>query len=113
MITNSDITYYHKGLNALDKIETWGPVYFSKVWKFGGKGGVNNVGMQESNQVTVRIPMEYVDDTSLFNIGDIIAIGNTGEIETQQDLDGIEHYVINSVTINNFGNNSHVHLVGN
>ena len=112
MITNNSITYYHKTLNNNTKLEEWGKTIFEDVWVFGGKGSNINVGYENANDVNVRIPMEYVDDTSLFHIGDIVAIGKQEDIEKQSDLKGKEFYNVTSININNFGNNPHVHIGG-
>lgn len=111
MITNKAITYYHKTLNE-NKLEQWTKTVFENVWVFGGKGSSINKGYDNANDVNVRIPMELVENTDLFKIGDIVAIGIQGNITKQSDLKGIEFYNITSININNFGNNPHVHLGG-
>ena len=111
MIVNKSITYYIKGLDD-NKLETWTKVIFDKVWAFGGKGSSINKGYADANDVDIRIPIEYVQDRSIFKVGDIIAIGKQPDISKQSDLKGIEHYNVTSVTINDFGNNQHVHLGG-
>ncbi len=111
MITNNSITYYKKGLNN-NKIEIWQRYIFSNVWLFGGKGSSTNKGYENANDVDVRIPIEYVEDTSIFSVGDIIAVGVQDNISKQSDLKNIEYYNVRSVNINNFGNNPHIHLGG-
>lgn len=111
MITNKTISYYHKTLDE-NKLEQWTKTVFDDVWAFGGKGSSINKGYENANDVNVRIPMEYVNDTSIFAIGDIIAIGNQPDIERQSDLKGIEYYNVTSININDFGHNPHVHLGG-
>ena len=111
MITNKAITYYHKTLNE-NKLEQWTKTVFENVWVFGGKGSSINKGYDNANDVNVRIPMELVENTDLFKIGDIVAVGIQGNITKQSDLKGIEFYNITSININNFGNNPHVHLGG-
>lgn len=111
MITNKTISYYHKTLGE-NKLEQWTKTVFDDVWAFGGKGSSINKGYENANDVNVRIPMEYVNDTSIFAIGDIIAIGNQPDIERQSDLQGIEYYNVTSININDFGHNPHVHLGG-
>lgn len=111
MITNKAITYYHKTLNE-NKIEVWNRYVFGNVWEFGGKGSSINKGYENANDVNIRIPMRYVLDTSIFQIGDIIAIGMQSEISKQSDLQGKEFYNVTSININDFGNNPHVHLGG-
>lgn len=112
MITNNKITYYHKILNNTTKLEEWSRVLFEDVWVFGGKGSNINKGYENANDVDVRIPMEYVQDKTIFNIGDIIAIGKQENIEKQSDLNGKEFYNVTSINVNDFGNNPHIHLGG-
>lgn len=113
MITNNNITYYHKGFNSIDRIEKWEKYSFENVWEFGVQGSITNKGYDNSNVVDIRIPMEYVEDKSIFAIGDLVVIGESGEIEVQSDLEGKEYYNIVGVTVNDFGNNPHIHLRGN
>lgn len=112
MITNKAITYYHKILNNTTHLEEWSRVLFENVWVFGGKGSSINAGYENANDVNVRIPMEYVQDTSIFSIGDIIAIGVQDNISKQSDLKDVEFYNVTSININDFGNNPHIHLGG-
>jgi hypothetical protein len=112
MITNNSITYYHKTLNDITHLEEWNRILFSDVWAFGGKGSSINKGYENANYINVRIPMKYVNDTSIFQIGDIISIGEQGNISKQSDLNGTEFYNVTSININNFGNNPHIHLGG-
>lgn len=112
MITNNVITYYHKIFNKNTKLEEWDRTFFNNVWVFAGKGSSINKGYENANDMNVRIPMEYVEDTSIFHIGDIVAIGEHPSISKQSDLEGKEFYNVTSVNINNFGNNQHVHLGG-
>ena len=111
MITNNDITYYHKTLDD-NRLEVWNKTIFNDVWAFGGKGSSTNRGYENANDLDVRIPMERVTDVKLFTRGDIVAIGIQPDIQKQSDLEGIEFYNVTSVNINNFGNNAHVHLGG-
>lgn len=111
MITNKEITYYHKELDE-NKLEKWTRYVFENTWVFGGKGSSINRGYENANDVNIRIPMEYVRNTDIFKIGDIVAVGIQGNIEKQSDLNGKEFYNITSIAINNFGNNPHIHLGG-
>ena len=112
MITNKTITYYHKILNNTTHLEEWSKVVFTNVWLFSGKGSLINVGYENANNVNVRIPMEYIQDKSIFQIGDIIAVGEQPDISKQSDLNDKEFYNVTSININDFGNNPHVHLGG-
>lgn len=112
MISNNTITYYHKTLDNETRLERWIKYVFENIWVFGGKGSNINVGYENANDVNVRIPIELIEDTSIFAIGDIIAIGKQEDIEKQSDLLYQEFYNVTSININNFGNNPHVHLGG-
>ena len=111
MITITSMTYYHKTLDNR-KLEVWQKHIFYKVWAFGGKGSSINAGYENANDINIRIPMEYVEDKSIFSIGDIITIGINDDISRQSDLNGKEFYNVTSININDFGNNPHVHLGG-
>lgn len=111
MINNNSITYYHKELDN-NKIETWKKTVFKDVWVFSGKNSTLNKGYENENNVNVRIPMRIVKDTTIFELGDIIAIGIRGNITKQSDLNGTEFYNVTSVNINSFGGNQHIHLGG-
>ena len=112
MLNNNTITYYHKTLNDTTRLEEYTKTIFEGVWTFASNGIVNNKGYTDSNYINVRIPLEKIEDTSIFSIGDIIAIGIQDDITMQKDLTGIEHYNVTSITKNNFGNNPHIHLGG-
>lgn len=112
MITNTAITYYHKTFDE-NKLPVWNKTVFEKVWLFGTKQSTQNEGYTQTKVANVRIPMEYVQDVTIFSIGDIVAKGIQSNIQKQSDLQGKEFYNITSVSINDFGNNPHIHLGGN
>lgn len=109
MLTNNNITYYHKTLDE-NKLEKWTKTVFRDVWVFGGKGSSLNKGYENSNDVDVRIPIEKIKNISLFTRGDIIAIGVQKDISRQSDLK--EYYNVTSINVNNFGSTPHIHLGG-
>ena len=55
MITNNDITYYHKTLDE-NKLPIWNRYILEDVWAFGGKGSSINRGYENANDINVRIP---------------------------------------------------------
>lgn len=112
MITNNTITYYKKELDEGTRLPIWTRYVFSPVWVFGGKGSSINKGYKNANNVDVRIPMEQVEDESIFDLEDIILVGEFGDITKQSDLEGKEFYNVTSITINEYGLNPHVHLGG-
>lgn len=115
MITNSELTIYHKGFDVQTRLETYTRFNYSKVWFFGGKGARFNEGINDKNDVQIRIPYNKNSNLNVnnFAVGDIIVKGTLNiDISTQQDLDGYEIYNITSITNNDFGNNQHIHLGG-
>ena len=113
MITNTDITVYHKEIDETTRLETWTRFYYPECWWFDVKGSVVRDGYQYNNRVEVRIPYEKNKDLNItnFEIGDIVCKGNIQKaIEKQSDVDGA--YNITSKTNNTFGNNPHIHLGG-
>lgn len=112
MLVNKEITYYHKVLNETTRLEEWERHIFRNAWVFAGKGSTQSKGYDNANELNVRIPMQYIKDVELFNIGDIVALGEQGEIIKQSDLEGIEFYNVTKINVNDFGNNPHIHLGG-
>jgi hypothetical protein len=113
MITNSNITVYHKGLDATTRLETWTRYNYNNVWFFGGKGAGLNKGYDNANDVQIRIPYGNGLDIANFSIGDIVVQGTLDiDIETQDELDNYLFYNITSINDNNFGNNPHIHIGG-
>lgn len=115
MLTNTDITLYHKTLDKTTRLEKWIRYYFNKAWWFGGKGANTQMGYENANDVQIRIP--YADNENLnidsFDIGDIVCKGNISKtITSQSDLNGVEFYNITAINNNTFGSNPHIHLGG-
>ena len=113
MITNTDITVYHKGIDTTTRLETWTRFYYPNCWWFDVKGSVVRDGYQYNNRVEIRIPYKTNENLNIanFDIGDIVCKGNIQTIvETQSDVHG--SYNITSKADNTFGNNPHIHLGG-
>ena len=112
MITNSELTVYHKVLDENTRLEKYVRYAYPKNWWFGGKGSSLNKGFSNSNDVQIRIPY-YLNkaDINNFSIGDILVKGNIKkDIETQSDLP--EVYKITSINNNTFGREPHIHIGG-
>lgn len=113
MITNTDITVFHKGIDETTKLETWTRYYYPNAWVFNVKSSIVRDGYQFNNRIGIRIPYEtnkklFIDN---FSIGDIVCKGNIQKsIESQSDVNGA--YNITSITDNTFGENPHIHLEG-
>ena len=114
MITNSDVTIYHKIFDTEERKEKWERLNFKDVWVFGGKGASINKGYDNANNVDVRIDYNTheIDDEKI-KIGDIIVPENLDlDIQRQTDLKNYTIYNITSITNNKFGMIPHIHLGG-
>lgn len=116
MITNSELTIYHRsGLDLTTHLEKWTRYNYENVWFFGGKGASINKGYDNANDVQIRIPYSKNNGLNInnFAIGDIIVQGSLDQdIDTQQDLSNYLIYNITSINDNKFGKNQHIHLGG-
>ncbi len=115
MITNSSLTIYHKYFDKVSKVDKWKRQLINNVWWFGGKGASYNKGLENSNDVKIRIPKDINDLSNLeVSVGDILVKGDTNkEISMQSDLKEFEDvYNIISIIDNDFGFNKHIHIEG-
>ena len=111
MITNTDLTVYHKTLNEETRLEQWERYFYKNVWLFAGKNSTQSDGYQVSNSAEIRIPYNSNEnaDISHFSVGDILYKGNVQkQITSQSDVS--EAYTIVSVNNNTFGNEQHIHI---
>ena len=114
MITNSNVTIYHKTFNKKERIEEWERYNYDNVWWFGSHNAGINKGYENANDVDVRISYNtHSVDTSKISIGDILVKGNLDiDIECQQDLKNYDVYNITLINDNNFGTSPHIHIGG-
>lgn len=113
MITNTDITVYHKGFDPTTRLETWTRFYYPHCWWNSTEGSVVRDGYQYNNGVDIRIPYDENEDLNIgnFEVGDIVCKGKLEmAIESQSDVPNA--YNITSKTDNTFGDNPHIHLGG-
>lgn len=113
MITNTDITIFHKGIDESTRLEIWTRYYYPHVWAFDNMGSAVRDGYQHNNRIEIRIPYEANDNLNIgnFSIGDIICKGDVEQsIESQSDVPNA--YNITQITDNTFGENPHIHLGG-
>lgn len=114
MVVNSSMTHYHKGFDKVNRLETWTRYNYSNVMWQGGKGVRFNKGLEEGNDVKIRIPYSQNQvDIDNFKLGDIVVKGIiTQDIAKQSDLSDYDTYNITSITNNDFGNLDiqHIHL---
>ena len=115
MISNGELTIYHKYFDEQLRIEKWQRYNYDKVWFFGGKGASINKGYDNANDVEIRLSYSLLEDLDInnFAIGDIIVQGNLEtNIQRQQDLNDYLTYNITSIKNNNFGTSPHIHIGG-
>lgn len=113
MITNTDITVYHKGIDPSTRLETWTRFYYPNCWWHSTEGSVVRDGYQYNNRVDIRIPYDANEDLNIdnFEVGDIVCKGKLEmAIESQSDVPNA--YNIASKTNSTFGDNPHIHLGG-
>lgn len=115
MITNSSLTIYHKYFDKVSKVDKWKRQEIKNVWWYGGKGANYNRGLEDANEVKIRIPKDINDTSNLeIEVGDILVKGIIkDEISMQSDLKEFEDvYNITSIIDNDFGLNKHLHIEG-
>ena len=115
MITNAEITIYHKEFDSKRKKEKWRRFNYDRVWKYGGVGSSINKGYDVANDIDIRIPYNKNEKLNIknFSVGDIIVIGKTQlNINRQQDLSKYEIYNITSIINNTVGIEPHIHIGG-
>ena len=114
MVVNSSMTHYTKGFDEVKRIETWIRHNYDNVMWQGGKGARFNKGLEEGNDVKIRIPYSQNQvDINNFKLGDIVVKGTiTQDIAKQSDLSDYDTYNITSITNNDFGqlDIQHIHL---
>lgn len=113
MITNTDITVFHKGIDPSTRLETWTRFYYPNCWWHSTEGSVVRDGYQYNNRVDIRIPYDANENLNIDNFeeGDIVCKGNIKiAVKTQSDVSNA--YNITSKTDNKVGANPHIHLGG-
>lgn len=110
MITNTDITIYHREHDQKNRLDAWTSVYVPEVWWFESqKSSVTTDGLKVADVTTIRIP----DISVVVKKDDYIVKGNCDvEMVTVKDLEGIEKVRVTSVNYNTFGGNPHIKVVG-
>ncbi len=114
MLTNTNLTVYHKDFDPDKRIEKWIRNSY-EVWFHGGVGSSTNKGYENSNDVQIRIPYDCNENLNIldFGIGDILVEENIKkDIITQQDLSEYQVYNITSIVNNVSGFNKHIHISG-
>lgn len=110
MLTNTDITIYHREYDSSAGFDTWKRVYVPEAWWYKNeKASITTEGLKQADVYTIRIP-----DTSVaLKKDDYIVKGKCDVVmQTVKDLEGLEKTRITSVNCNTFGGNPHIKAVG-
>lgn len=110
MIVNGDITVYHSTYDEEARCTKWHNKYYKNVWYYVRKGAV--LDGNNSNDIQVRIWYNLNDNLNItdFAIGDKIVVGNN--LADINDIPNEIQFTITSITDNQFGLNTHIHLSG-
>ena len=112
MITNAEITVYHREKTSKHEAK-WTRYNYNNVWWFESKNANVNKGYDNADTLKVRLPYNQNINIDNFKIGDILIKGKiTIDIESQQDLKEYDIYNITTLDNNNFGNNPHIYIGG-
>lgn len=110
MLTNTDITIYHREYDSSAGFDTWKRVYVPEAWWYKNeKASITTEGLKRADVYTIRIPHTSI----VLKKDDYIVKGNCDVVmETVKDLEGLEKTRITSVNYNTFGGNPHIKAVG-
>lgn len=114
MITNGEVTVYHKGFDPETRLETWTRYNYDNIWWFGGRNSSLDIGFENANDVKVTIWYNLNNvNIANFSIGDMLVKGHlTDNITKKSDLANYDVYGITSKKDNNFGSFPHIKLGG-
>ncbi len=116
MPTNTDITIFHKELNAKTNLYEYKRIYYRFVNWQGGLGASYNKGYEQANDVNIYIPKVANDikDVNIydFKIGDIICKGDIKEkIVKESDLKKyVQVYNIKTIIARDLGSENIQHI---
>lgn len=110
MLTNTDITIYHREYNPEFRLDQWKRIYVPKAWWHKDeKSSVTTGGLKQADVITIRIPDTMIKVAK----DDYIVKGNCSvKMQTIKELSGREFAKVTSVNRNLFGGNPHIKVVG-
>lgn len=111
MITESDITVYHRVNGSYER-----HVLYDVHWYSASAAQHAGKGRETADQFTVRIPIDtYPEVVEYVKKGDIVVRGVcTEKIQSASDLLHMEEYgIINLCVVNRYGLNPHIRIRGN
>lgn len=107
MISNSDLTVYHR-VNG-----EWIRKNYTNIWWYSKQNANSDKGYNNNNSVEIRISYDLNPDIEDFSFGDILVKGTLDQdITRQQDLDVKDVYNIIGISNNTFGRRPHIHISG-
>lgn len=110
MITNTDLTIYHREYDPKKRVDAWTRFYVSEAWWFSvEKSTLSTDGLIQADVTTIRIP----DTLVVVKKDDYVVKGACSiEMQTVKDLNGTDYVKVTSANYNRFGNNPHIKVVG-
>lgn len=110
MLTNTDITIYHREYDSKLRQDQWKRIYVPEAWWHKNeKSSVTTDGLKQADVITIRIPDIMIEVAK----DDYIVKGNCPvKMQTIKDLSGREFAKVISVNRNLFGGNPHIKVVG-
>lgn len=110
MISNTDITVYHREYDPKSRLDIWVRRYIPEVWWYKvEKSTVTTDGLKQADVITIRIP----DTSVVIEKDDYIVKGECFvKMQTVKNLNGTDYAKVTSANYNQFGNNPHIKVVG-
>lgn len=110
MLTNTDITIFHRVYDQKTRLDSWKIIYVPEAWWFKKEQStITADGRKNADVYTIRIPNTNIalekDDYIVKGICRV-------KMQTVKDLEGLERARITSVNYNTFGGNPHIKVVG-
>lgn len=110
MLTNTDITIFHRVYDPKTRLDAWKMIYVPGAWWFKKEQStITTDGRKNADVYTIRIPNTNIalekDDYIVKGICRV-------KMQTVKDLEGIEKVKITSANYNTFGGNPHIKVVG-
>lgn len=110
MLTNTDVTIFHRVYDQKTRLDSWKMTYISEAWWFKKEQStITTDGRKNADVYTIRIPNTNI----VLEKDDYIVKGICRvKMRTVKDLEGLEKVRITSVNYNTFGGNPHIKAVG-
>ena len=109
MLTNTDITIFHRVYDPKTGLDSWKMTYVPECWWFlNTKSSITTEGLKTGDVLTVRI----FDLSVLVKKGDILIRGNCPEeIQTVKDLKQHPYFKVTAANYNDYGSSPHIKVV--